>query len=423
MRHALFVAFHYPPESSSSGVLRTLKYTRYLGAHGWRVTVLTVRPDAYEVVDPALMRQVPPEVRVVRTAYLDSKRHLSVRGLHLALTAIPDRWIGWWPWGVRAGRRILRDDPPELIYSTSPHATAHLIAASLARTGRVPWVTDFRDPWYEDPPEPGTPRVVHRAARRLERMVVRRAALVIGSTRRLRDVLAARYPDEPPVKFAAIPNGFDEADFTALPLAERSSGDELVVVHAGNVNAEFRDPRPVFEAVGEAVAAGDIDPGRLRFRFLGGGPYGESAAVAGAVTAAGLTGRVQFLPRVPYDAALRELTGADMLLLLQASADTVDLVPAKLFEYLRAGRPVLAVVRPGATTEVLAQVGGGWAVDPRDGAGLRQALVAACAAWRAGHLGGMAASAGRLQGFSRAQLTAELARHFDRLVRGPGPAA
>ena len=403
-------------------MLRTLKYTRYLGAHGWRVTVLSVRQDAYEVVDPALTRQVPSEVRVVRTAYLNSKRHLSVRGLHLALTAIPDRWIGWWPWGVRAGRRILRDDPPDLIYSTSPHATAHLIAASLAHTARVPWVTDFRDPWYEDPPEPGTPRIVHWAARRLERLVVRRAALVIGSPRRLRDAIAARYPDERRDKFVAIPNGFDEADFAALPPGQPSSEDEMVVVHAGNVNAEFRDPCPVFEAVREAAAAGDIDPGRLRFRFLGGGPYGESAEVARAVRAAGLAGRVEFLPRVPYDAALGELTRADLLLLLQASADTVDLVPAKLFEYLRARRPVLAVVRPGASAEVLEEVGGGWAVDPRDGAGLRQALVAACTAWRDGRLGGLAAVGERLQDFTRARLTAELARCFDRLVGGPGSA-
>jgi glycosyltransferase involved in cell wall biosynthesis len=280
-------------------------------------------------------------------------------------------------------------------------------------------VTDFRDPWYEDPPEPGTPRVVHRAARRLERLVVRRSALVIGSTRRLRDALAARYPDERRDKFVAIPNGFDEADFAALPPGQPSSEDEMLVVHAGNVNAEFRDPCPVFEAVCEAAAAGDIDPGRLRFRFLGGGPYGESAEVARAVTAAGLAERVEFLPRVPYDAALRQLTRADLLLLLQASADTVDLVPAKLFEYLRAGRPVLAVVRPGASTEVLAQVGGGWAADPRDGAGLRRALVAAYAAWRGGRLAGLAASAERLQEFSRARLTQELGRHFDRLVQGP----
>ena len=190
----------------------------------------------------------------------------------------------------------------------------------------------------------------------------------------------------------------------------------MLVVHAGTLNAEFRDPRPVFAAVREAAAAGELDPGRLRFRFLGGGGYGESADVAVAVANAGLTGRVEFLARVPYEAALRELAAADVLLLLQASADTVDLVPAKLFEYLRAGRPVLAVVRPGASSEVLEEVEGGWAVDPRDGRGLREAVVAAYRAWRARGLSALAARRERLEGFTRERLTAELARHLNALA-------
>ena len=416
MKHALFIAFHYPPEASSSGVLRTLKYSRYLGSHGWRVTVLTVRADAYEVVDRGLEGQVPSSVRVVRTAYINTKWHLSVRGAHLAVTAIPDRWIGWWPWAVRAGGRILREDPVDLVYSTSPPATAHLIGRTLARRARLPWVTDFRDPWFEDPPEPGTPRTVKWAAQRLERAVIHRSACVIGSTRRLRDTLAARYPDEPGHKFVAIPNGFDEADFAAFEPAPRSSAGEMLVVHAGSINAEFRDPRPVFEAALRAARAGALDAGRLRFRFLGAGAFGDSAEMTRAVAQAGLGGHVEFLPRVPYDQALRELAAADLLLLLQASADTVDLVPAKLFEYLRSGRPVLALVRPGASAEVLQEAGGGWAVDPRDPARLQEVLAVAYRMWQARRLAELAASPERLKTFSREHLAAELARCFNALV-------
>src|SRR5438876_7290753 len=93
MKHALFVAYHYPPESSSSGVLRTLKYTRYLGRFGWRVTVLTLRREAYEVTDPTLEDQIPPEVRVIRTRFISVKRHLAIRGSYPSFLAIPDRWI------------------------------------------------------------------------------------------------------------------------------------------------------------------------------------------------------------------------------------------------------------------------------------------------------------------------------------------
>ena len=416
MRHVLFVVFHYPPEASSSGVLRTLKYTRYLGEHGWRSTVLTLKRDAYEVQDPGLERQIPVDVRVVRTGFLNVKRHLSIRGVYPGSLAVPDSWIGWWPWAVRAGRRVMRLDPVDLVYSTSPHATAHLVALWLARRTGRPWVADFRDPWYEDPPEPGTPRVVQWAAKRLERMVVHRASRVVASTERGRARMAARYPNEPLEKFTAIANGYDEEDFgtTVSPASEPKK--ELLIVHAGSLNPAFRDPRPLFAAVREAANAGALDVSNLRFRFLGSGPFGESGEMRQALEAAGLQGRVEFRPRVKYDQALAELATAELLLLLQASSDTVDLVPAKLFEYLRAGRPVLAVVEPGATAAVLQQVGGGWAVDPGSPGELREAITAAYRAWRAGTLDKLVADPRALKQFSRERLAGELAAHFDSLV-------
>src|SRR3989442_4839363 len=157
VRHALFIAFHYPPEASSSGVLRTLKYTRFLPEFGWRVSVIAPDTAAYDVCDPSLEAQIPESVRIVRTRFLNTKRHLSWRGIYPALLALPDVWIGWLPWAVAAGRRLIAADRVDLLYSTSPHATAHIIARRLASSSRKPLVTDFRDPLIEDPPEPRVP--------------------------------------------------------------------------------------------------------------------------------------------------------------------------------------------------------------------------------------------------------------------------
>jgi glycosyltransferase involved in cell wall biosynthesis len=421
MRHALFVAYHYPPESSSSGVLRTLKYTRYLGRFGWRVTVLTLNREAYQVTDPKLEDQIPPEVRVIRTRFIDVKKHLAIRGSYPSFFAIPDRWSGWWPWAVAAGRKVLGEDPVDVVYSTSPHATAHLIARSLA--GRaLRWVADFRDPWYEEPPEPGTTRLGHFAARRLERLVARRADLIVASTTRLRNRLAARYPGKPPEKLIAIPNGYDEADFSSALGPSTSSPDELLIVHAGSLSASFRDPRPVFEAVHRVAQTGLVDPSRIRFRFLGGGPFGESAEMKEAVKGAGLISSVEFLPRVSYRASLAELGRASMLLLLQASKDTVDLVPAKLFEYLRAWRPVLALAPPGATAEVLSDTGGGWVVDPADMDSLCGAIANAYRAWTSGDLDRLTATSATLEQYSRERLAGVLAGHFEALLGRCDPA-
>ena len=420
MRHALFVAFHFPPEASSSGVLRTAKYVRYLPELGYRVSIVTTDPSAYEVRDPGLEAQIPAGTRIVRTDYRNTKRHRSWRGIYPALLALPDIWIGWMPFAVRAGRTLMHDDPVDLVYSTSPHATAHLIAGRLAHGARVPWVADFRDPWFEDPPEPGAPNgpVFRHVNRWLERRTIRDARAVVTSTTELRDLLRSRYPEEPAGKIRAILNGYDEADFEGVDLAPAARGPRMRIVHAGSINAEFRDPRPLFAGFARLIRSGSIAASELEIRFIGAGPYGDAPEVRAAIDAAGLHDAVTFVPRVPYEQSLRELAAADVLLLLQASDDTVSLVPAKLYEYLRAQKPSLALVREGAVTEVLAQTGGGFAANPARSGDLDTALACIAKAWRADRLQAHVADLAVLRRFDRRALAAELASLFDEVCRG-----
>src|SRR5258706_11349253 len=308
LRHALFVAFHYPPEASSSGVLRTLKYTRYLREFGWRVSVVTLDPSAYSVLDPRLEQEIPSGTRVLRTRFLNIKRDLSIRGVYPALFALPDVWIGWMPWAVAAGRRVISSDPVDLIYSTSPHATAHLIACRLAAISAKPWVTDFRDPWIEDPPEPGAPNsLIYRTVnRRLERLVVKRCDAIVTSTTSMRDLMRNRYPDESEAKIRAIFNGYDEADFADMPVRSSTRASHLRIIHMGNINAAFRDPRPLFAALGRMLGRVQLSASELEIRFVGGGAYGDTPEMQAAIHDAGLSGAVSFLPRVPYEESLRQ---------------------------------------------------------------------------------------------------------------------
>jgi glycosyltransferase involved in cell wall biosynthesis len=416
LKHVLFVAFHYPPEASSSGVLRTLKYTRYLLEHGWRATVIAPSESAYDVVDEKLKDQIPKEVRVIRTRFLNTKRHLSIRGIYPALCAVPDTWIGWMPWAVSAGKALFQSDPYDLVYSTSPHATSHLIARKLAAFSHKPWVTDFRDPWYEDPPEPGAPNgVMYRWANKtLERKVIRASSRVVASTTELRDLLQERYPVEPKEKFLAILNGYDEADFTDIPVGEQR-GDRLVMLHAGSINADFRDPRPLFAALRKAADSGAIDLKKICVRFIGPGKYAESDEIRGEVKRLRLEGSIEFLPRVSYDKSLLELSRANLLLLLQASPDTASLVPAKLYEYLRTYRPVLALVCPGATADIVKTTHGGWAVAPEDVPTLQAAIKEIYSLWLCDKLDEVRAEPGVLQQFDRRILTGKLADVFKEL--------
>ena len=399
-------------------MLRTLKYTRYLPDYGWRTTVITPRVDAYSTVDPALESQIPATTRVIHTAYLNTKRHFSVRGNHLELMALPDSWVGWTPWGIAAGRRLIVEDPFDLVYSTSPHATAHLIARRLAKISARPWVTDFRDPWIEDPPEPGAPTgLLYTTINKwLERRVIEDCDAVVTSTPHLRDMLSARYPQQPTDKICSILNGYDAADFVELPASQTVGSEHMMMLHAGAINPAFRDPRPLLAALRACADAGDIDLSNVKVRFLGGGPFAESAELAEAIHTLGLHNVVELLPRVAYAQSLEALTAADLLVLLQASPDTVGLVPAKLYEYLRAGKPVLAIVPPGATDEVLAATHGGWSIPPEDSAALQRCLTSAYRRWRDGTLRSIQADPVALRRYDRRSLTGELAELFDRLV-------
>ena len=399
-------------------MLRTLKYSRYLLEHGWRTTVIAPNESAYDVIDKKLADQIPGAVRVIRTHFLNTKRNLSIRGIYPAILAVPDTWIGWMPWAVKAGRALLQRDPYDLIYSTSPHATAHIIALRLSASSQKPWVTDFRDPWNEDPPEPGAPNgVVYRWANRtLERKVIHKCSRVVASTTQLRDLLRERYASEPSDKFDAILNGYDEEDFASLPAASNERADKLLMLHAGGINADFRDPIPLFEALRKVADTGAIDLRKLCVRFIGPGAYGDSVGLRRCVKTLGLDEVVDFLQRVSYNEALQELNRAGVLLLVHSSPDTANLVPAKLYEYLRAYKSVLALVCPGATADIVEATHGGWAVAPDHASKLQVILSNIFDRWVLGKLGEERADSEVLWQFDRRSLTGKLAAIFDQLL-------
>jgi glycosyltransferase involved in cell wall biosynthesis len=418
MRHALFVCFHYPPEASSSGVLRTLKFTRYLAEHGWRITLIAPAIEAYEVVDEASSRNIPDTVEVIRTPFLNTREHLGFKGRYLAITAVPDRFIGWFPWAVAAGRRVARADPFDLVYSTSPHATAHLIARSLARRFRKPWVCDFRDPWHEEVPEEGAPtgKLFRGLERWLEHRVVSESAHIVTTTRELRDTLERRHPSVPGSRFSVIPNGYDEADFAEIDIPPPARGSRMCFVHAGSINPSFRDPVPLFAALKLAADRGGLDLDRLRLRFIGGGVYAESMQLKEAAARYGVSDTLEVVARLPYAAALRELASADVLLLLQASEDTRGLIPAKLYEYLRLKKPILALTLPGESSALLTETGGGVAIHPAQTEKMAEALIELFRHWTQGTLPSLHAQHMSVQRYERRALAAELADVFARVA-------
>lgn len=408
-RAVLMVVQLYPPGGGSSGVLRPLKFSRFLPGHGWTPHVLTLRPHLYRVKDETLVGQIPPEAVVHRTLAVDTRRHLAVRGRRLGALEVPDQFIGWIPFAIGRGLHVIRQHPIRALYSTSPPATAHLIAGILARLTRLPWVADFRDPWIEEGthPRPGSFRYGLESA--LERWVVRGATRLVVTTPALGAEIVGRHPEISSDKVAVVFNGYDEDDFGDF--APQVSREHFEIIHTGFLNADFRDPRPLLRALGELIAEGLVPRHHARVSLLGVGGWVRSAPFRESVAQLGLTDVVRVEPSVPHAAAIQRLAGAGALLLVQASNDTRALIPAKAFEYLRTGLPILALTFDGATADLLKGMEQCFVVHPSDHLTLRRTLLTLYETWRGAM--GTSATPRRIQRYERRCLTGQLARLLD----------
>lgn len=418
-RGLLMVAFHFPPDNSSTGVLRSLKFARHLLDLGWRSHVLSVDPDMYADCDRALEAQIPAQIPVQRLPCHDAKQRWSIAGRYPAIVGVPDRFGSWRQPAVRAGRALIRQGVVQAIYSTYPVPSAHLIALTLKRHSGLPWIADFRDPWAGG----GGRGWRYRIDAWLESRVVAAADCVLANTEAAREDFLARYPRLPPERFVTLPNGYDETDFQDLPAPDR---DHFHIVYPGSVNRSNRDPAPLLRAVGALLRADRLPRALTRITLLGCGPAGNQPWLHELLATEGLTDITRIeVSRVPYRDSLERLARAGLLVVLnEAATDTGGdlayarlMVPAKVYEYLRLGRPFLVLCGEGAVARLLARTGGGLACYATDQDRIQDYVSQAFAAWRTGSDG--APSGDRVITFERRRLSERLATELDRLA---GPA-
>jgi glycosyltransferase involved in cell wall biosynthesis len=427
----LFVAFFFPP-LGGGGVQRSLKFVRYLPAHGWQPRVLAAEAD-YWMRDEALLAEVPPGTPVRRVAF-GGRRLIAMGGRGgtrsqaatrflrslSRLVLVPDAYVGWSRRAARVAQEEIAGHPCALLFTTSSPDSAHLVGRTVKRATGIPWVADFRDPWTGRlsyaPPTP----LHHRLHLALERSCLREADAVVVTTPETRDDFLARHGDLDPAKFCVIPNGFDEDDFTAAS-AVRAAGaggwipsNGFPVLHAGQRLFVERGL-----GRGSAAAGGNTAEG-VASRAQGDAPQATTYLLGPCydshreeVRAAGLADIVHFLPGRTHRDAVAAMLSARVLLLLEQDSDRGRLVlPGKAFEYLRAGSPILAVVpRGGAAARLVRETGAGIAVDPSSPTEIAEALARLLDgdAWSCPSV----ASAAR---YERRVLTAELAALFDAVL-------
>jgi glycosyltransferase involved in cell wall biosynthesis len=280
------------------------------------------------------------------------------RAIDLVETAltIPDHESGWFVPAVARGLWSCRRWRPDVVYSSSPPWTGQVVAAALAGALRRPWMADFRDPWARAPWRVRR-EFVKRANGALERMVVRRAAAILFVTRANHDEFAAFYGPQTAQRFQIVPNGCDPSEFATVDAAPSPS--RFVLLHAGTLYGA-RNPLPLIRALAQALARGAIARDAFRLRLLG--PVSLGVDLAAECRRLGVDDLVELMPRVTRGESLREMRSATALLLVQP-VTTVS-VPGKAYEYLAAGRPLLALSEEGETAELVRASGIGISVRP-----------------------------------------------------------
>lgn len=377
----LIIATNFPPDRRA-GTHRLLRFARNLDALGWRVSVLTMDPRSYRPgvpVDSKLEQDIPPSVVVRRTRVPgrgDAKRakpaaaaavetprapgrnrgrlEQSLRRFWQDVTTTPDPELAWWLSAAPAGAALARECGAHVILSSAPPFTSHLVAAEVARRTGLPWVADFRDPWSRAPwalewRNAGWTGWVHR---RLERLTIGRASRVVLNTEPMRDDFVAHYPAEMTSKFVAIPNGFDsDALERGVRAVERTAPQgTLVLCHTGNLY-QARDPRPLLRALATVLTEGLMPADAFRLQLVGGA--GGEFDTTNEVRRLGIAHAVEFVPPVSHGESLGYLRAADILLVVQPN--TAVQVPVKLYEYLWARKPILAMASEGAVASLITE--------------------------------------------------------------------
>ncbi len=345
MKRVLVVAYYFPP-LGGIGSLRLLKFANYLPEFGWEPTVLTPRNGAYHR-DPSLAF---PEERTVRTFSFEisraGKRVTGVGGddekpahVPLCLRQLRDfarRWIyrpdaqvGFFPLALVAGRRVLRERRFDAIFSSSFPVTAHLVAMRLHRELAVPWVAEFRDPWTDLTPYDSARRKALDET--TERAILDTAAALVTVSEDWRDLYVRRGAR----RVFVITNGFDPDDY---PPAEPP--DPPVITFLGTYYPDRQDLETPLRALGNLRRSGRL--GDFTLRFVGDMP----PALVPVVTDAGLADVTAATGYVSHREALGHVARSSLLLLAgprNASGPIRGQIPAKVFEYLGALRPILYV--------------------------------------------------------------------------------
>jgi len=379
----LFIAYYFPPESSS-GAFRPLYFANYLDGMGCQIRILTSKEKYYldeQPIDNALLDRLNCDIKVIRTkvsrpreALISFKKKLfpsvskdvdknnsesptpasgdkqkpafqSVKDCITDLLALPDPHVGWLPWAVLTGRKIIGAQHIDVIWATGSPWSCFLVGALLKKLTGKPLVLDYRDPWGTNPNMRLKNKFVATWEQKLEKIVVHQADLITANTKELRDDFLTRFSFLRRNKVITLSNGFER--FIEAPVCKNKA---LTLTHAGAVYFS-RNPINLLMAVRDLLNEGVIPHGGIKIKFVGGISI-DDPALHTLLALPELKSVVEIYPRMSFDEAIEHQLASDILFLLQPGFPLQ--VPRKLYDYVSLQKPILAITdQQGATARLV----------------------------------------------------------------------
>lgn len=427
MKRVLVITYYWPP-AGGGGVQRVAKFCKYLPHFGWEPVVLTVKKGNYISIDRSFEKDVQHIQNVYKARSVEphsilqgatvgggNANLLSPKGTALRHFLelvrlnlfVPDSRIGWYPYAVQMGNRVCKGNKLDLIFSTCPPYTAHLVARHLKNKFRRPWVADFRDPWLEYAGCKTAFRnsIAYQINKKLENRVLRAADNVVTVGKRLQELLESKKPH---LRAQTITNGYDESEF----VTDKSRPSNLFYVSYFGTLRDQQIPVALFKALAHILSTNDDFDRDLHIRFVG-NISSKTLRMAGRF----------FAPRhwswqgyASHEAMIAMLQQEQVLMLLVNRVPENRLITtSKIFEYLRTGNPVLGIgPEDGEAADILGETSSGKMFDYEEIQGITDFVWTHYTRWKQGRLKRPAMIFPK---YERSHQTALLAQLFDQLTR------
>ncbi|MCB9002198.1 MAG: glycosyltransferase [Bacteroidales bacterium] len=358
-KRVLIITYYWPP-SGGAPVQRWLKFAKYLERFGWQPVIYTPENPESFYDDESLMRDVPKDIEIVKShiwepydiyrmltgkkgekiavgfTSADKKKGVShnllmwLRGNLL----IPDPRIFWVNPSVRFLKKYLKENPVDVVVTTGPPHSLHLIGLKLKRKLKVKWLADFRDPWtniyYIDDLKLG--KIAKSIHSRLERKVVSCADIVTVVSRGMKNYFESVGASN----IEILTNGFDREDWKRCDITQDKS---FTITHVGTLTP-FSNPVSVWQALSELCKSNATFNSSLVIRLVG----HVDSKVLEYIKQCGLIDKTVIVGQVTHDDALKyQLRSQVLLLAIPNVINSEGILTGKFFEYMAANRKILAV--------------------------------------------------------------------------------